>query len=161
MLVDQGALEVEGIEVVTEALREEARGRAVYARRSCEGQCSWGRCWLNSLRNLSNARCWAANEWRAGEAVSRLSVRCIRSWRPFCCGLPGSILSRRVPRRMSQAEGSVSPPRPVEAKGGPLSDRIASGSPYSRNADSRTQRVSAVSGCPTIWQRSRKRLKAS
>jgi hypothetical protein len=34
------------------------------------------------------------------------------------------------------------------SEGGPLSDRIASGSPYSRNADSRTQRVSAVFGLP-------------
>ena len=32
-----------------------------------------------------------------GRVVSFLRVRCMRSWRPFCCGLPGLMRSMAMP----------------------------------------------------------------
>lgn len=52
----------------------------------------------------------------------------------------------------------VRPPAPVEAKGGPLSLRMADGRPNSRNADSKMGLTEASSGDSTISQRSRYRL---
>ena len=41
------------------------------------------------LAEALNLRCWAARLPAGGRVVSAFSVRCMRSWRPFCCGLPG------------------------------------------------------------------------
>ena len=35
----------------------------------------------------------------AGRVASFLRVRCMRSWRPFCCGRPGLMRSIAMPRR--------------------------------------------------------------
>ena len=56
----------------------------------------------------------------------------MRSWRPFCCGFPGSMVSGRIPRRIHQALSGVSRARPMEAKGVPLSERMTAGRPNSR-----------------------------
>lgn len=45
----------------------------------------------------------------AGLVVSFLSVRCMRSWRPFCCGWPGWMRSRRIPKRSHQTASRDSP----------------------------------------------------
>ena len=39
-----------------------------------------------------------------GLVVSFLRVRCMRSWRPFCCGCPGLMRSMAMPRRSHQTE---------------------------------------------------------
>ena len=58
--------------------------------------------------------------------------------RPFCCGAPGSMRSRRMPSLTHWSDKRVRPPAPVEAKGGPLSLRMARGRPSSRIARSTT-----------------------
>jgi hypothetical protein len=92
---------------------------------------------LYSLRNASKARCCSLRLERGGLAVSAFSVRCIRSCLPFCCGRPGWIRSGRMPSLIHQMAKWESPADAQEAKGGPLSVRMASGSPYSRKADSK------------------------
>ena len=47
---------------------------------------SCGRSSLNSVRNALKRRCWAPRLPCGGRVVSALSVRCIRSCRPFCSG---------------------------------------------------------------------------
>jgi len=60
---------------------------------------SCGRSVLNSLTKSSKrACCWRLLE-PGGLTVSFLSVRCMRSWRPFCCGRPGLMRSMSI-RRM-------------------------------------------------------------
>ena len=51
------------------------------------------------------ACCWRLFE-PAGRVVSALSVRCMRSWRPFCCGLPGLMRSIMIPS-LSQKTDSL------------------------------------------------------
>ena len=62
----------------------------------------------------------------------RLRLRCRRSRRPFCCGLPGSIRSGLTPSLIHHTASADSPPAPTEANGGPLSERIVSGRPNSQ-----------------------------
>ena len=38
----------------------------------------------------------------AGRVASFFKVRCMRSWRPFCCGLAGSVSSERMFRWVHQ-----------------------------------------------------------
>jgi len=40
----------------------------------------------------------------AGLVASRFSVKCIRSWRPFCCGWPGWMRSIWIPSRSHQTD---------------------------------------------------------
>src|SRR5262245_53026239 len=41
----------------------------------------------------------------AGRGVaSFLRVKCMRSWRPFCCGWPGLMRSMAMPRRSHQTD---------------------------------------------------------
>ena len=87
-----------------------------------------------------------------------LSVRCIRSCRPFCCGLPGSILSGRIPNLIHHTASPVSPLSPLLPNGAPLSVRLRSGNPYSRNAASITGLLCSPSAAFTDWHRSRYRL---
>ena len=63
-----------------------------------------------------------------------MSVLCMRSCRPLCCGLPGSISSGRTPRRIHQAERLESRARVFVANGTPLSVRMRFGNPYSRKS---------------------------
>ena len=50
----------------------------------------WGRSWLNRVDEGVEARLLLQRRWRAaGLVASRLSVRCMRSCRPFCSGWPG------------------------------------------------------------------------
>src|SRR4029450_11099761 len=90
-----------------------------------------------------------------GFVVSALSVRCIRSWRPFSCGLDGVMRSGRMPSLIHQIARRESPPAATVAKGGPLSVRIARGSPNSQNADSKTGRTRCSSMSVRPSQRSR------
>ena len=71
-------------------------------------------------------------EARRGVA-SFLSVRCMRSCRPFCCGWPGLMRSIAMPSRSHQTESFERLNRALGlAKGTPLSERMASGKPRSR-----------------------------
>src|SRR6266581_1864095 len=79
-----------------------------------------------------------------GRVASFLRVRCMRSWRPFCCGWPGLMRSMAMPSRSHQTESFERLNRAFGlAKGTPLSERMASGKPRSRN--SRSKAVKAVS----------------
>jgi hypothetical protein len=44
------------------------------------------------MKSSNRACCWSTLE-AAGFVVSRFSVKCMRSCRPFCCGCPGLIRS--------------------------------------------------------------------
>ena len=96
-----------------------------------------------------------AQATRRGVAVSRSSVRCSRSSRPFCCGLPGAMRSGSTPALITLTASRERPPAPLEANGGPLSERSRSGSPYSRNAASSTGQTCSVSLRLSAWQRKR------
>src|ERR1700756_1809142 len=122
---------------------------------------SCGRTWLYSSRNLSIARCCALRLAAAGIAVSCFSVRCIRSCLPFCSGCPASIRSTTIPSFIHHTASRDNPAIAREANGAPLSVRIVSGRPYSRNAASKIACTRAVSVFSTAWQRSRYRLCAS
>jgi hypothetical protein len=61
--------------------------------------------------------------------VSAFRVRCLRAWRPFCWGVPGSMRSGKMPRRTHQAESCESRPRVLVAQGTPLSVRMRLGKP--------------------------------
>ena len=68
-----------------------------------------------------------------------LSVRCMRSCRPFCSGCAGLMRSIPIPRRNHQTESFERPKNEFGlAKGTPLSVRIASGSPKSLKTRSNT-----------------------
>ena len=84
-----------------------------------------------------NAVVGRAGFWPA-EAVSCLSVRCMRSCRPFCCGLPGSMRSGVMPSLIHHTASPVNPLSPLLPNGAPLSVRILAGKPYSRKAASNT-----------------------
>ena len=63
-----------------------------------------------------------------GRVASFFKVRCMRSWRPFCCGWPGLMRSMAMPRRSHQTESLERLNRALGlAKGTPLSERMASG----------------------------------
>ena len=47
---------------------------------------------LRVMKSSNRACCWSTFA-AAGFVASRFSVRCMRSWRPFCCGCPGLIRS--------------------------------------------------------------------
>jgi len=55
----------------------------------------------------------------------------------------------------ADTESSVRPAAPVEANGGPLSERIAAGSPNSWKAESRMRSTATPSGSSTASQRSK------
>jgi len=60
----------------------------------------------------------------AGRVASIFKVRCMRSWRPFCCGWPGWILSMVTPSLSHQTASLLKLNRPLgEAKGIPLPER--------------------------------------
>src|SRR6184192_4040140 len=79
-----------------------------------------------------------------GRAVSAFSVRCMRSWAPFCSGWLGAMRCWAIPSRIHQTFIAHSPWMPVEQKGAPLSVRIARGRPTSRKSRSNTSQLSSV-----------------
>ena len=69
-------------------------------------------------RGKSQRRVAGRADWQpAGTLASALRVRCIRSCLPFCCGLPGSINSGRMPSRMNHAESVESLAKETVARG--------------------------------------------
>jgi 3-(3-hydroxy-phenyl)propionate hydroxylase len=59
----------------------------------------------------------------------------MRSWRPFCCGWPGLMRAIAMPSRSHQTESFERLNKALGlAKGTPLSERMASGRPRSRNS---------------------------
>lgn len=87
---------------------------------------------LNSSTKSSKRACCCRKLAPAGLVVSSFKAGCMRSWRPFCCGLPGLIRSMSMPslshhtdnrERLNSALGL--------AKGTPLSVLIARGKPNS------------------------------
>jgi len=81
----------------------------------------------------------------AGKAVSFFKVKWILSCLPFCSGLPGSIHSGITPPLMKLTDNLESLPGAHDANAGPLSLRIWTRKPYSRNdASSNPQTLSAL-----------------
>ena len=93
--------------------------------------------------------------------IASFRVRWKRSWRPFCCGCPGSIRSCAIPSLIHHADSCVSPPAPVEANGEPLSDRITCGRPNASKARSNRGLASSCLVLPVAPTPIRNRLKPS
>jgi hypothetical protein len=66
-----------------------------------------------------------------------------------------------MPSFCHHTDSAVRPPAPVDANGGPLSERSASGVPNSWNTESKIGSTFRVSGSSSASQRSRYRLYAS
>src|SRR5580704_13516629 len=80
----------------------------------------------------SNFACCCRKLLPAGLVVSSFKVRCMRSWRPFCCGLPGLMRSISMPSLSHHTDTLLSPKSALGlAKGTPLSVRMALGRPNS------------------------------
>src|SRR5450755_1884972 len=78
--------------------------------------------------NLSHLASCCRKFALAGLVASFFRVRCMRSWRPFCCGLPGLMRSMPIPRRSHQTASLLKLNNAcAEAKGTPLSLRICAG----------------------------------
>ena len=106
------------------------------ARASC------GRSALNSCTKSSKRACCCRLFMPGGRVASFLRVRCMRSWRPFCWGWPGLMRSMAMPSRSHQTASLDRLKRALGlAKGTPLSERMACGSP--RSAKSRSKAVTA------------------
>ena len=99
--------------------------------------------------------CWAPQLAAIGCMVAALSVRCMRSWRPFCCGRPGTMRSGVMPSLTHQTESFERPPSPLEAKGLPLSVRIRNGNPNSRKLAAKASRTGSVRGSRRASQRNK------
>ena len=56
----------------------------------------------------SKRACCCSRLTAAGRVASFFKVRCMRSWRPFCCGWPGLMRSRSMPRRSHQTDKRLS-----------------------------------------------------
>src|SRR6267378_777046 len=90
--------------------------------------------------NLSNLACCCRKLEAAGLVASFFSVRCMRSWRPFCWGWPGLIRSMTIPSRSHQTASLLRLNKAwAEAKGTPLSLRILAGRPRSLKSRSNTR----------------------
>src|SRR5215469_10620159 len=90
---------------------------------------SCGRSLLNSCRKASKRACCCKLLMPGGRVVSVLRVRCMRSWRPFCCGWPGLM------RSMANAEA-----QPLDGELGEVEQGI------------RTGERDAVVGADRLWQ---------
>ena len=101
--------------------------------------------------------CCAPRLAPGGRVVSAFRVRGIRSWRPFCGGLPGSMNSGKMPRRTHHADNWDSRARVLGANGTPLSVRIRLGRPNSLHTRVNTGLASATLVDDRAWQLSRKR----
>ena len=64
--------------------------------------------------------------WPAGLVVSSFKVGCTRSWRPFCCGLPGLIRSISKPSLSKLIANSCCPPGPRAPIGRSLCRQLTS-----------------------------------
>ena len=81
---------------------------------------------------------------------------------PILLGVPGLNPFRPDPQpNPPHRQLRQPPPSPTEANGGPLSLRIACGSPYSRNAATKTGCTSAYVAPRRLWHRSKYRLARS
>src|ERR1700685_1296061 len=70
----------------------------------------------------SNLACCCRKLLPAGLVVSSFRVRCMRSWRPFCCGWPGLMRSIAMPSLSHQTASLERLKRPFGlANGTPLS----------------------------------------
>src|SRR5437764_7648890 len=107
---------------------------------------------IELLAKTLNLRCCAARLPAAGRVVSAFSVRCIRSWRPFCAGRPGSISSGRMPRRTHHADSVDKRAKVFVANGTPLSERIRFGSPYSWNSCVKIGLAPSPAVAASAWQ---------
>src|SRR6516164_458946 len=93
---------------------------------------SCGRSVLNSWTKSSKRACCCRLFIPGGRVASFFSVKCMRSWRPFCCGWPGLMRSMAMPSRSHHTESLERLKRPFGlANGTPLSDLIAWGRPRS------------------------------
>jgi hypothetical protein len=109
---------------------------------------------------IAGARLGAPGGGR-GRVVSALSVRCLRAWRPFCWGVPGSMHSGRRPRRTHHAESGDRRARVVVAQGTPWSVRIRFGRPNALHKRVNTGVAADPRVDASAWPPSRKRLEPS
>jgi hypothetical protein len=86
-----------GVRWIGRAWIERSRGWDVEAARRLLPQRGVGTQRVVAFAKRSKARCWRSRFTSGGLTVSSRSVRCMRSWRPFCSGWPGSIRSGRMP----------------------------------------------------------------
>src|SRR5512135_1878263 len=100
---------------------------------------------LNSCTKASKRPCCCCRLFvPGGRVASFLRVRCMRSWRPFCCGWPGLMRSMAMPSRNHQTESLERWNKALGlAKGTPLSERMASGRPRSQNSRSKAVKASS------------------
>ncbi len=71
--------------------------------------------------------------------------RCIRSWAPLSWGHPGLLRSRSIPSASHHTESWLNPKMALLlAKGGPLSLRIAEGSPCVSKSFSKQRRITPL-----------------
>jgi hypothetical protein len=96
-----------------------------------------------------------------GRVASSARVLCMRSWRPFCSGCPGSMRSGVIPSCTHQTASLDRPPTARVANGGPLSVRMRAASPNSVKARSKCTRTCASSVMRKPSHLSRNRLAAS
>ena len=66
------------------------------------------------------AACCSAAFAAGGRDVCALSVRCMRSCRPFSCGEAGWMKCGSTPSSMHNADRRVRPPAPLDPNGAPL-----------------------------------------
>ena len=99
--------------IVARILERRAGARDRAEARACSARPAWhrralhaGGASLNSSRQVSKRAAARAGSGAGGRVHSRLSVRCMRSCRPFCCGEAGSMKSGRMPRRIHQTESA-------------------------------------------------------
>src|SRR5712692_3021951 len=106
-------------------------------------------------RAVGERRVWPLFIVDALESAEPVELLAQGARRPFCSGLPGATRSGHTPALITLTASRDSPAAPVEAKGGPLSERSRTGRPYSRNAASSTGQTCSVSLRPSAWQRRR------
>jgi hypothetical protein len=127
----------------------------------CRSSASGGRSTCNSWRQWSHVSCGAGRVFAGGRGVSALSVRCLRSWRPFGGGCPGSMTAGRMPSRTHHAERGASLTRVCVAHGTPWSGRRRWGKPKSVNRRTHTGLASCTRVAVSAWPPRRQRLQPS
>jgi hypothetical protein len=123
----------------------------------CLSRAACGRSQVNAWRTRAHGRGWARRVAAGGRVVSALSVRGIRSWRPFGWGVPGAMHAGRRPRRTHHAESGARRARVWVAQGPPWSGRLRFGSPHAWNQRVNPGVASGTRVDASAWPPSRQR----
>ena len=127
----------------------------------CRARAAWGRSQVKAWRQRSHGRWWARRVAAGGRVVAALSVRGLRSWRPFGCGGPGAMHAGRRPRRTHHAASRDRRARVVGAQGTPWSVRSRFGSPHAVHTRVNPGVAAGTRVEESAWPPSRKRLEPS